>query len=134
MIFNLMAAATGAFIAPAYYQKQAAEAQEAELKRQAEDEKVAAEGRELQRRRELNRALSANIVSQAASGISGEGTPESIALASAKNVSISEGMETLSDRLRVAQLRRQGQNVGLAGTYQAAGTLFETGKSMLGLL
>jgi hypothetical protein len=36
--------------------------QEDELKRQAEQEKLAAQSRELQRRQELNRALAANMV------------------------------------------------------------------------
>jgi hypothetical protein len=62
----------------------AGKTQEIELKRQAEEERLAAQSRELQRREELNRALAANVVGQAMSGISGEGTPASIALASAE--------------------------------------------------
>jgi hypothetical protein len=51
---------------------------------------MAAQSRELQRREELNRALASNVVGQAMSGISGEGTPASIALASAERASLSE--------------------------------------------
>jgi hypothetical protein len=66
----------------------AGKTQELELKRQAEEERLAAQSRELQRREELNRALAANVVGQAMSGISGEGTPASIALASAKKAGL----------------------------------------------
>ena len=69
----------------------AGKTQEIELKRQAEEERMAAQSRELQRREELNRALASNVVGQAMSGISGEGTPASIALASAERASLSEG-------------------------------------------
>jgi hypothetical protein len=52
----------------------AGKTQEVELKRQAEEERLAAQSRELQRREELNRALAANVVGQSMSGISGEGS------------------------------------------------------------
>jgi hypothetical protein len=42
------------------------------------------------------------------SGITGEGTPASIALESAKQIGSSEGMINLSEKLKRAQLRRQG--------------------------
>jgi hypothetical protein len=45
--------------------------QEDELKRQAEQEKLAAQSRELQRRQELNRALAANMVGMGQSGLAG---------------------------------------------------------------
>jgi phage gpG-like protein len=108
-------------------QSRAAKAQSIELEVQAEQEKVSAEGRELQRRQELNRRLAANVVGQASSGIKGEGTPESIALASAKKVSTSEGVESLSDRLKQAQLKRQAKNIRSAGKLQAASTLLSSG-------
>ena len=65
-------------------QRNAGKAQEIEYEKQAEQEKLSAEGRELTRRQQLNKVLSANIVSLADSGMSGEGTPESISLESAK--------------------------------------------------
>ena len=101
--------------------------QEDELKRQAEQEKLAAQSRELQRRQELNRALAANMVGMGQSGLAGEGTPASIALASAKQVGISEGAISLTDKLRQAQLRRQGANAASTGKLQAASTLLEAG-------
>lgn len=104
-----------------------AKAQEIDFEQQAEQEKISAEGRELQRRQQLNKVLSANIVGVSTSGISGEGTPASIALESAKQASISEGIEGLSSRLKRAQLKRQGKNVRAAGNIQAASTLLKSG-------
>lgn len=104
----------------------AGKAQEIELEQQAEQEETAAESRELARRQQLNKVLAANVVGLAASGISGEGTPSSIALEGAKQASISEGLEGLSSRLKQAQLRRQGATAKQVGTLQAASTLLNT--------
>ncbi len=119
------AVAIGAFSATE--QKKATKRQSFELERQAEQEELAAQGQEVQRRQRLNKLLSANIVSQSASGISGEGTPESIALAGAKQASLSSGLESLSDKLKQSQLRRQAANIRAAGTTQATSTLLSTG-------
>ena len=107
--------------------------QEDELKRQAEQEKMAAQSRELQRRQELNRALAANMVGMGQSGLAGEGTPASIALASAKQVGISEGAISLTDKLRQAQMRRAGSQAAQTGKLQAASTLLQTGAQMASL-
>jgi hypothetical protein len=101
--------------------------QEDELKRQAEQEKLAAQSRELQRRQELNRALAANVVGFGQMGIAGEGTPASIALASAEQAGISEGALSLTEKLRQAQLRRQGSAASQIGKLQAASTLLQAG-------
>lgn len=105
----------------------AGKTQEVELKRQAEEERLAAQSRELQRREELNRALAANVVGQSMSGISGEGTPASIALASAEKASLSEATIGLSDKLKQAQLRRQASSAKQAGYLAATSTLLKTG-------
>jgi hypothetical protein len=105
----------------------AGKTQEIELKRQAEEERMAAQSRELQRREELNRALAANVVGQAMSGISGEGTPASIALASAERASLSEATIGLSEKLKQAQLRRQASSAKQAGYLAATSTLLKTG-------
>jgi len=107
--------------------------QEDQLKRQAEQEKLAAQSRELQRRQELNRALSANVVGLGQSGISGEGTPASIALSGAKQAAISEGAISLADRLREAQLRRAGSEAARTGALQAGSTLLQAGAQMASL-
>jgi hypothetical protein len=105
----------------------AGKTQEVELKRQAEEERLAAQSRELQRREELNRALAANVVGQSMSGISGEGTPASIALASAEKASLSEGTIGLSEKLKQAQLRRQAKSAKQTGYLAATSTLLKTG-------
>lgn len=124
-IFAILAAVSGGASARASYVS--GRVQEDELKRQAEQEKVAAQSRELQRRQELNRALAANIVGQGQMGIAGEGTPASIALSSAQQAGISEGALSLTEKLRQAQLRRQGSNAAQIGRLQSASTLLQTG-------
>lgn len=124
-IFAILSAVSGGVSARASYIS--GRVQEDEYKRQAEQEKVAAQSRELQRRQELNRALAANVVGMGQSGLAGEGTPASIALSSAKQVGISEGAISLTDKLRQAQLRRQGSEAARAGKLQAASTLLQTG-------
>ena len=106
-----------------YATLEAGKAQESALKQQAEQERLAAESRELERQQQLNAALAANAVGLGTSGIKAEGTPSSIALESAKNVGLSEGMTKLSDRLAQAQLRRQGAAARSASQLSAAGTL-----------
>ena len=108
-----------------YGQIETGKAQQEEFDRQAEEEKIAAEGRELQRKQELNRVLAANAVSQSMSGITGEGTPASIALESAKQIGSSEGMINLSEKLQRAQLRRQGANARSTANIQATSTLLK---------
>ena len=103
----------------------AGKTQEIELNRQAEEERLGAQSRELQRREELNRALAANVVGQSMSGISGEGTPASIALASAKKAGLSEATIGLSEKLKQAQLRRQGQSARQAGYLASTSTLLK---------
>jgi len=112
-------------VASAYGQIEAGKAQESALKAQAEQERIAAESRELDRQQKLNAALAANAVGMGMSGIKAEGTPSSIALESAKNVGLSEGMIKLSDRLAQAQLRRQGANARSGANMAAAGTLLQ---------
>ena len=96
---------------------------EADAKQAAENERIAAESAELQRQQKLNKALAANAVGLAASGIKAEGTPASIALESAKNIGLSEGMMRLSSRLKQAQMIRAGANARSAANLAAAGTL-----------
>jgi hypothetical protein len=124
VIFTILAA-VGAGVS-AYGQVEAGKAQQEELERQAEEEKIAAQGRELQRREQLNAQLAANNAALAASGIATEGTPASVALESAKAISTSEGMIGLSERLKQGQLRRQGKmarstaNIGATSTLLSA--------------
>ena len=110
-----------------YGQIQAGKAQEDALKEKARQEKIAAEGRELERQQQLSKALAANTVGLAAGNVGMEGTPASIALESAKNIGMSEGMLKMSDRLAVAQLKRQAKNARSTANLQATSTLLSGG-------
>ena len=125
MAFVIVAAQIAVAVGAAtsiYGQVQAGKSQQQEFERQAEEEKIAAESRELQRKQELNKVLAANANSAAMSGITGEGTPASIALSSAKQIGSSEGMINLSEKLKRAQLRRQGKAANRAGKLGALGS------------
>lgn len=130
MIFTILAA-VGAGIS-AYGQVEAGKAQQKEFERQAEEEKIAAQGRELQRREQLNEQLAANNAALAASGIATEGTPASVALESAKAISASEGMIGLSERLKQGQLRRQGKMARSTANIGATSTLLNSGADLYG--
>ncbi len=127
MAYLLVAAVATAASAgvQAYGQIQAGKAQEAELKRQAEERRIQAQGEELERQEALGRALAANAVAAGMSGIQMEGTPASIALETAETASLAGGMANLSARLEQAQLRRQAKSARVASQYQAAGTLLQ---------
>jgi len=129
IVASLMAASA---TVSAYGQIEAGKAQQEELERQAEEEKIAAQGRELQRREQLNAQLAANNAALAASGIATEGTPSSIALESAKAISASEGMIGLSERLKQGQLRRQGKMARSLGNMQATSTLLNSAADAYG--
>jgi len=107
----------------AYGQIESGKAQESALKAQAEQERLAAESRELERQQKLNAAQAANIVAMGLSGKKAEGTDASIALESSKNVGLSEGQIGLSERLKQAQYIRQGVAARKGSQYAAAGTL-----------
>lgn len=106
-------------------QYDAAKEQKISIEVQADQEKLAAKGRELDRRQKLNQVLSQNIVDMA--GQSGEGTPQSIALSNARQASLSESAESLSDKLRQAQLARQAKSSMSQGKAQSASTLLKAG-------
>ena len=132
MTFAIVAAIAVSTAVTAYGQVQGGKIQQREFERQAEEEKIAAEARELQRKQELNKVLAANAVSASMSGVTGEGTPASIALESAKQIGTSEGMINLSDKLKRAQLRRQGTNAKAMGNIQATSTLLSGAASAYG--
>jgi hypothetical protein len=114
-----------------YGQIEAGKAQQDALEEQARQEKIAAEGRELQRRQELNKVLASNVVGASMSGMTGEGTPASIALESAKQIGTSEGMIGLSEKLQRAQLRRQGAMARSTANIQATSTLLKGASNVL---
>ena len=124
--FLLLFFATTAGVS-AYGQVQAGKAQKVALKEQAKQEELAAQSQELQRRQELNRALAANVAALSTAGISGEGTPASLALESARQAGLSEMTIDLSERLRRASLERQARQATRQAGLAAASTLLQTG-------
>ena len=88
MVWPIVAAIVTSTAITATGQIKAGRAQEREYKRQAQQEKMAAESRELERQQKLNAALAANIAGMGAAGMKFEGTPSSIALESAKQASL----------------------------------------------
>ena len=125
MSFVVVAAVTviAGTVTNVYGSIQAGKAAEDAAKEQARQEKIQAESEELARREELNRQLAAQAAAMAAGGIGMEGTPASIALESAKSISQSEGMISLSSKLARAQTIRSGQAAKAAGYTQATSTL-----------
>jgi hypothetical protein len=122
-----MAVGTGTSV---YGQIQSGKAQQESFERQAEEEKIAAEGQRVTAQARINRVLAANNVSQSMSGITGEGTPASISLESAKQIGSSEGMINLSEKLKRAQLRRQGAMARSTANVNATSTLLQGISSM----
>ena len=116
IVASLMAADTAV---STYGQIQAGKAAEEQAIEQARQEKIAAEGRELQRRQELNKVLASNIAGASMSGIAGEGTPASIALESAKAIGTSESMIGLSEKLKRRQLKMRGKMAKQTGYLNA---------------
>ena len=139
-IFAILASAGKAIVANApailsatgtaasvYGQVQSGKAQEMALKEQAKQEELQAQSQELQRRQELNRALAANAAALSTAGISGEGTPASLAVASAKQVGLSEATIDVSENLRQAALKRQAKQATQTAGLAAASTLLQSG-------
>ena len=122
VILALLSGAVGA-----YGQVQAGKAQKTQLREQAKQEELAAESQELARRQELNRALAANVAALSTAGISGEGTPASLALESARQAGLSEMTIDLSERLRQASLERQAKAATQIAGITAASTLLQSG-------
>lgn len=131
-MFQLLAAvATIAGTAASVYgQVEAGKAQEEQAEIRARQEKMAAEARELQRRQELNKVLAANAVSMAAGGVSGV-TPESIALQTSKEIGASEQVISVSEKLKRAQIKRQGALDRGTANIQATSTLLKSMPSVV---
>ena len=127
-MFWLYAAIGVSSAVQAYGQYQTGKAQEAAMKRQAEEERLRAKTEELARREELNKQIAANTLAMAMSGVKAEGTPASIALQSAKMVGESEEAISLTERLKQDRLRREGEAARFAGTVGAASSLLGGGQ------
>lgn len=124
MAFPIIAALMlGGVAVQAYGQIEAGKAQEQAIKAQAEQERLAAESRELERQQKLNAALAANTVAMGLSGKKAEGTDASIALESSKQVGLSESVMGLGERLAFSQKQREASAAVTGSQYAAASTL-----------
>lgn len=125
MSWVVVAVVATSAVVQTYSSIEAGKAQQDELNRQAEEQKLAAEIEETKRRQELNKALAANNLSMSMDGLSGSGTPESIALKNSENIGFSEGVFNLSASLEQSQRRRQARNARFTGNMQGVSTLMK---------
>lgn len=115
-----------------YGQQSAAKSEQESMNRRAEEEKMAAQGRALERQQELGKVLARNNMQLAQDGSSGEGTPASIALQSSKNIGSSEQTFNLTSRLRQAQFRREGKLARSGANINSLGSIFKAGGAIAG--
>ena len=119
-------AGLGLGVASAYQQRKAGLIQQAELKAQAKTEAVAAGQQQIERRRSLIRALSAQNAAAAAAGVETSGSIEAIArrdIRDAQNDLLVSGVNTQS---RQRALRSRASNAVRVGNASAATSLLDT--------
>lgn len=127
MSFWIVAAVATSTALQTYGAYSAGKADQQSAEQRANDEKIAAKDRELQRQQELSRTLAANAVSAGMSGTSGEGSQRSISLSNAKTIGASEGMIALSDRLSQQAIITGGKNAKYQGQLAATQSLIDGG-------
>jgi hypothetical protein len=114
-------------------QKKSSDAQESAFKRQADEEESASRERELARKEKVNHILAAQIVGLSASGITGEGSPTTIATESVRQESL-EGLADVATRSgRKRNLTNQASAARSLGNINAISTGI-TGLSNAGIL
>jgi hypothetical protein len=114
----------------AYGSYQAGKAQQYEYKRQAEQEKLSAQDREIERRNRLLQALGQRTVGAAAFGATLEGTPAALINRDAREYSLESLSSQASSASQIAGLKAAGSNAKRAGTIQAIGNLIQAGVSL----
>ena len=117
----------------AYGQYQAGKAQQYEYQRQAEQEKVSARDREIERRNRLLQALAQRNVSSAAGGASLEGSPIALINRDVREFSLESLSSEATTASRVAGLRAAGISAKRIGTINAFSSVFSTGASVAGM-
>lgn len=114
----------------AFQQKQTGKAQSQALKAQAKEEEVAARDRELQRKTRLNKVLAAQIAGQGASGVTGEGSQQAIALNSIREASLGDLAGEANASGIQQRLKNQSKTARKLGNLSAATTLLSTGANI----
>jgi len=122
-LFFIFAAAGSA--AAAYGNYQQGKATQYEYQRQAEQEKLAARDREIERRNRLLRALSQRTVAAAAGGSSLEGSPAALINRDVREFNLESLSSEASSASTQAGLRAAGTNARRIGTIKAVGNLLD---------
>jgi len=120
----VLTAVAGIFTAK--QQREEGKAQEAELNRQAETEKLASVDREGQRRRRVNQILATSITETGARGVKFEGSPQAVAAGDITQIGLAEAGAKVSDLSRIAQIKRAGRGARIRGKIASTGTLLST--------
>jgi hypothetical protein len=127
LAYKMMIAATVASGAASARQSVVAgKAQKVEYEVAADQERDAAKARELDRRSRLVRALSSQVTTRAAQGLSMEGSPAAIAQADASAADLAGLTDRVNTSRTTLSLRRQGRQAARSGRISAATTLLDT--------
>lgn len=121
----------GVGISQARGQRNEGKVQEAEFKRAAEQEKIAATDRERERRNRLNQILGTNIAQTGARGIAFEGSPTAVAGQTIEQASLEQQGAKISDLTRISQLKRAGKGAIRTAKNRSTATLLNTASSTL---
>jgi hypothetical protein len=132
LLYGSAAIGLGAGISTARAQRADGKTQEAEFKRAAEQEKIAAVDREGQRRRRLNEVLGSSIAETGARGIKFEGSPQARAKGVIGQAELAQSGAKVTDLSRIAQLKRSGVSARITGKNRSTGTLLNTATQTAG--
>jgi len=127
LFFVLSAAASAT---AAYSSYSACKFQQFENERRADQEKLAARDREIERRNRLLKSLSQRTVAAASGGASLEGSPMALINRDFREYSLESLSSGASSASTQAGLRAAGGNARRIGTINAAGNLFDAGTSL----
>jgi hypothetical protein len=122
--------AVGAY--SAIQQKNLGDDQKAELKAQAKTEGVAAQQREVERRRNLIRALASQNAAAGAAGIETSGSVEALARRDIRDSHNDLLSNSINTQARQRALRSQASNAARAGRTNAATSLLDSGRQFYG--
>jgi uncharacterized membrane protein YebE (DUF533 family) len=114
----------------AYGSYQSGKAQQYEYQRQAEQEKLSARDREIERRNRLLKALSQRTVAAASSGAALEGTPSALINRDFREYSLESLSAQASSASTQAGLRAAGTNAKRIGTINAVSNIIDFASSV----
>jgi hypothetical protein len=126
---GIAVAGLAAGVASAAMQYKAGQAQSAQYKEQAKSEEVAAGQREIERRRSLIRALSAQNASAGAAGVETSGSIGGIIRRDIKDNQNDLLYDSANTKTRQRAFRSRASNSVTQGTIGAATSLIDTGKT-----